>query len=464
MRLLTKHLGVLSKSLELEREREKTARPFEHTDFLPGALEILETPPNPLGRAILWTLLAFLMAALVWAALGQIDVVAAAQGKVIPRGRVRIVQAADLGVVTAIHVVDGAAVSAGQPLVVLDPTAADADAAQARQSLSVAEIDRARALALVDAANGGTGAFAVPDGTVESSAVTQRALVAARVGEHRTAVAVRRQERQQRQSEMAMVAAEIKKLEEQLPLAEEQLAAFQSLDGDGLVPRQKVAEVKERVVGLRQDLVIRREELGKTEAALAGVGSEITKLENEFRAQSLDALTEAEANYLLRAEEVKKAEDRVSLTVLTSPIDGTVTQLAVHTLGAVVRPADALLAIVPREEELLVEAMVLNKDIGFVQEGQRAEVKLEAFPFTRYGVVEGTVETVSRDSIEHEQLGLVFPALVKLSQSYVSIGAERVDLAAGFAATAEIKTGRRRIIEFLLSPLSRRLQEAGRER
>ena len=108
--------------------------------------------------------------------------------------------------------------------------------------------------------------------------------------------------------------------------------------------------------------------------------------------------------------------------------------------------------------------MVLNKDIGFVREGQPAEIKLEAFPFTRYGIVNGVVEQISHDSVEHKEFGLVFPCLVRLSQTHVSVGSKRIALAPGFAATAEIKTGDRRIIEFLLSPLSRRLQEAGRER
>jgi len=230
------------------------------------------------------------------------------------------------------------------------------------------------------------------------------------------------------------------------------------------VPHMRVDEVKERVVGLRQDLIIRTEELVKSRAALAGVDSQIAKLQSEFRAKALDALSEAEANHRLRAEEVKKANDEASLTILASPIDGTVTQLSVHTIGAVVKPADALLAIVPKDEELIIEAMVLNKDIGFVREGQPAEIKLEAFPFTRYGVVNGTIETISTDSVDNKELGLVFPCQVKLAQTYIDVGSKRIALAPGFAATAEIKTGRRRIIEFLLSPLSRRLQEAGRER
>jgi hemolysin D len=328
----------------------------------------------------------------------------------------------------------------------------------------VAAIDRSRAQALVRSAGGGKVRFDTPEGMRAGDLVLQESLVAARVAEHRTALAALREEQAQRAADIAMVSAEVAKLEQQLPLAESQLSSLEALEGSGVVPRLKVAEVKERVVGMRQDLIIRREEQTKQRAALAGVASQIAKLESEFRAKSLDALNEADANFRLRAEEVKKAQDKASLTVLTSPIDGTVTQLSVHTLGAVVKPADALLVIVPKGEELIVEAMVLNKDIGFVREGQPAQVKLEAFPFTRYGIVTGTVERIGRDAIEHKELGLVFPCLVKLSRSYIEIANGRVPLSPGYAATAEIHTNDRRIIEFLLSPLSRRLQEAGRER
>ncbi len=464
MSLFARHLGVLRESLRLQKEEDKTRTELAETEFLPAALEVLETPPHPVARGLLWALLAFVGIALVWSIFGHIDVVAVAQGKIIPRGRVRIIQAADAGVVRAIHVVDGTSVRAGEPLIVLDPTMSEAEAAQARESKLVAAIDRARAQALVRAAGGGKVRFDVPEGLRPEEIATQENLVAARVAEHRTAVAALREDQTQRSSDLAMVSAEVTKLEQQLPLAESQLSSLEALEGPGVVPRLKVAEVKERVVGMRQDLVIRREELTKQRAALAGVASQIAKLESEFRAKALDALNEADANFRLRAEEVKKANDKASLTVLTSPIDGTVAQLSVHTLGAVVKPADALLVVVPKGEELIVEAMVLNKDIGFVREGQPAQVKLEAFPFTRYGIIHGTVERISRDAIENEDLGLVFPCLVKLSLPYIEIANRRVPISPGYAATAEIRTNDRRIIEFLLSPLSRRMQEAGRER
>jgi hemolysin D len=464
MSALLRHFAVLKESWKSQVERERVAPEREQTDFLPAVLEVLETPPNPLGRAVLWSLLAFVAIAILWACLGHIDIVASAQGKVIPRGRVKIIQAADIGVVREIRVIDGQVVKAGDPLIVLDPTLTEADASQARESMFVSQIDRARALALVESAAGKDASFVAPEGMPDSLALTQRSLLAARVAEHRTAVRALQEEQAQRAADLAMVTAEVAKIEEQLPLAEDQLASLETLQKDGLVPRLRVSETKERVVGLRQDLIIRREEITKTRAALAAVRSQVEKLQSEFRAQSLDALTEAEANYRLRAEEVRKADDKAALTLLTSPIDGVVAQLSIHTLGAVVKPGDALLLIVPRGEELIVEAMVLNKDIGFVREGQPAEVKLEAFPFTRYGVINGTVESISRDSVENEDLGLVFPCLVRLAQTHIKVGENSLLLEPGFAATAEIKTGHRRIIEFLLSPLSRRAQEAGRER
>ncbi len=187
-------------------------------------------------------------------------------------------------------------------------------------------------------------------------------------------------------------------------------------------------------------------------------------MQSGFSATTLDALNEANANYRLRAEEVKKAEDKASLTTLVSPIDGVVAQLKVHTIGAVVKPADPLLLIVPKNSELMVEAMVLTRDAGFIREGQSVEVKLEAFPFTRYGIVKGQVERISRDSVQDEKLGLVYPAQVKLSQTEIRVDGRMTKLEPGLAATAEIKTGQRRIIEYLLSPLAKRVSEAGRER
>ena len=175
------------------------------------------------------------------------------------------------------------------------------------------------------------------------------------------------------------------------------------------------------------------------------------------------ALGKAEAEVRQREEELTKATGRSGLRVLRAPVDGTVQQLAVYTEGAVMKAADPILVIVPLDGPLVVEAKVINRDVGFVAVGQPVTVKLEAFPFTRYGTVKGRLAWISRDAVEDEKLGPIYAARVTLL-----CGAGGAKLCArvepGLAATAEIRTAERRVIDFLLSPLERRVEEAGRER
>lgn len=464
MEFFRRHYSVLKESLSAAWENERVKRANDNTAFLPAALEVLETPPNPLGRMILWVIMGFLSLALLWACFGQIDVVAVAQGRVLPEGNIKTVQAPDQGVVRAIHVRDGQRVNEGDPLIDMDPTVSEAEVEQAREALQVAQIDRARAQGLLDHANGVRRPIQWPAGLDPILQETQEAIVVARIAEHRARRGGAAQERAQRAGDRAMVAADITRIEQQLPLAEQQLQAFRGLEQRGFAPRLRVAEVEERTIGMRQDLIIRRAELGRARAAEAAAGQSVASIDAQFRREALDAFNEADATARLRQEELTIAEDRNRRTVLTAPATGIVQQLQIHTVGAVLRPADPLMVIVPDGSTLVVDAMVLNRDVGFVREGQEVRVKLEAFPFTRYGVVQGRLTFLSRDAIQDEDLGLVFPARVELSQFSINVGGRATPLSAGLAATAEIRTGRRRIIEFLLSPLQRRVEEAGRER
>ncbi|QGZ96603.1 HlyD family type I secretion periplasmic adaptor subunit [Terricaulis silvestris] len=461
---LMRHVNVLRESLKAARDVERVERANDNTAFLPAALEVLETPPNPLGRIVLWVIMAFLSLALAWACFGQIDVVAVAQGRVIPDGRIKTIQAPDSGVVRAVYVHDGQRVAEGDPLIEMDPTVSAAELERAHEALLVAQIDRARAGALLDHANGRRAAVEWPAGLDDATRATQDAIVSARIAEHSARRVGLAQERSQRAADRAMVAADIERIEQQLPLAEQQLQSYRDLEARGFAPRLRVAEVEERTIGMRQDRVIRGAELRRAAAAEGAAATQLASLDAQFRREALDAFNEADATARLRQEESNIAAEQNRRTLLRAPAAGIVQQLQVHTVGAVVRPADALLVIVPEGSTLVVDAMVLNRDVGFVREGQPVRVKLEAFPFTRYGVVEGRLTFLSRDAVQDEELGLVFPARVELQQFSINVGGRATPLSAGLAATAEIRTGRRRIIEFLLSPLQRRVEEAGRER
>lgn len=454
----SRHASVIAEAWRQDRKRAATAQPVEQTRFLPAALEILESPPSPAARALLFLVLGFITLAFAWSVLGSVDVVASASGRIVPQGRVKVIQAADQGVVRAIHVGEGDFVRAGQALIDLDPAMTSADVDQTRQALLAAQLEKARAQALLN------GSFTAPEGLDPLVAAAEAARVTARVSEYQASRSALEGQEAERRSELAMIGAEISKLEQQLPLAERQLSARQALADKGLSPRLMIMELEERVIGLRQDLSVRRAEAAKRETAIQGAQREMTRLRAEYEREAYDQLSQAQAAVDQRAEELKKAGVRSGLQRVTAPVDGVVQQLAVASAGAVVRPADPLMVVVPRGETLVVEAMVLNRDAGFVREGQRVEVKLEAYPFTKYGVVDGHIERISTDAVENEQMGLVYPARVRLLAAHITADGVRRTLAPGLAATAEIKTGRRRIIEFLLSPLSRRVQEAGRER
>lgn len=459
-----RHIEIVRESLVADRERRRTQRPSDEVAFLPAALEILETPPNPLGRMVLWSLMAFVTLAVLWASFGRIDIVAVAEGRIAPLGRVKVIQSPDTGVVRAIHVHEGESVEAGEALIDLDPTVSEAEIEQARAALEVAEIDRARAAALLDYANGGAGRFKGPAGGDATLMATQQAIVGARIREHQASRAGVMEERSQRRSDIAMVAADVGRLEQQLPLIEGQLSGLRKLEAKGLAPRMRVMEIEERAVGVRSDLIVRQEERSRARAAYAGADQKLAQIDGTFRREALDAFNDADAAARLRRAELTIAERKNALTALTAPEAGVVQQLQVTTVGGVVKPADPIMVIVPRGAELVLEAMVLNRDAGFVREGQPVEVKLEAYPFTRYGVVEGVIDSISRDAVEDENRGLVYPVRVKLARSAIMIDGNMVNLSAGLSAQAEIRTGQRRVIEFLLSPLARRVDEAGRER
>ena len=214
----------------------------------------------------------------------------------------------------------------------------------------------------------------------------------------------------------------------------------------------------------QSDLSMQRSRLNELQAALKGQRQELETLTAQLRSDSLEKQKQAQDSVTQYEQETKKNKQRQDIMNLTAPVSGLVQQLAIHTVGGVVTEAQPLLAIVPDNETVEVEAMVENKDIGFVRVGQTAVVKIESFPYTRYGNIEGIVESVSHDAVQDEQRGLIFPARVRLKQTYLVVDGVKVNLTSGMAVSAEIKTGKRRVIDYFLSPLREYSKEGLRER
>ncbi|MFY9957251.1 HlyD family type I secretion periplasmic adaptor subunit, partial [Bradyrhizobium sp.] len=305
------------------------------------------------------------------------------------------------------------------------------------------------------------------------------------VTEHRAKVAALMRQAAQKEAEQATTAATIHKLETMIPVVQQRVDIRKTLMEKELGSKLTYFETLQQLVEQQEDLGVQRSRLHESEAAVAALIETRAQAVAEYRHSLSDELAKAEQKASGLAQDLIKAEQKTRLQLLTAPVDGVVQQLAIHTVGGVVTPAQALLVIVPSDSRLEIEAMVSNRDIGFVHPGQQAEIKVDTFNFTRYGLLHGEVLSVSQDALirdrSQERSGdrapgaasetsepkgqeLNYSARISLDRTRMRIDDRMVDLSPGMAVTVEIKTGSRNILSYLLSPLRRYRQETLRER
>ena len=442
--------------------------------FMPAALEVQETPPSPIGRAIIWTIVIVFIVAVVWGIVGKMDVVAVAQGKIIPSGRVKTIQPLEIGKVKTIHVQEGQAVSAGEPLITLDGTATQADSDRLQQQLNTAELQQARQKIfhqLLKAktlpkdwhSQAQTQLSLSPLAEPKEVSAQQRLLIE-QINEYRYRKESLENELSKRRAEQQRAKATMTKLERTLPLISERTQSLEKLMQKHMVARDQYLELEQERIENEQDLIALQAQYQELSAAIKATQSQLNTLNEKKKKNNLTELNETTQQIAALEQELIKAKQRNRQQIVSSPIDGTVQQLAVHTVGGVVTPAQELMLIVPKESTLEVEALILNKDIGFVEEGQIAEVKIDTFNFTKYGTIDAQIIHLSNDAISDETLGLVYMAKVLIETTQMQVNERLVNLSPGMSVTVEVKTGKRRIIEYFLSPLLRYKQESIRER
>lgn len=461
------------------------AAPTGHeTAFLPAALEIVETPASPAGRAVAGTIIMFLLIALLWAGFGTVDIIATSQGKIIPTERTKTIQPFETGVVRAIHVRDGQQVKAGEVLIEIDPTINGAERDRLEQELMQQKLDAARLRALTSLNDDLNAAFTAPEGATPDQTAMQQKMLANQIEEVRAKLSGLDKQIAQNQGNLAAVKSTIGKLVEAIPLLKKRYAMRRELAQKGYSSKLDALSVQQDLVEHEHELEVQQGRLAEAASGVSALREQRLQAIAEYRHKNLDDLAQAEQKTKNLQEQLVQAAQKYKLQTLTAPVDGTVQQLAVHTEGGVVTPAQALLVIVPAGSKLEIEAMISNRDIGFVHEGQSAAIKVDTFNFTKYGLLNGRVEAVSQDAIQRndpsnqgrQQAGtesdtsepkgqeLVYAARIALDTTQIQIDERLVTLSPGMAVTVEIKTGTRRIIEYLLSPLQRHQQQALRER
>ena len=458
---LSRHLAVWRSAWEEERQQGAVlALQRRDAEFLPAVLEIQESPPSPIGRAVALVLMAGFAVAILWAYFGHMDIVAVAQGKIIPSDYSKVIQPLDSGVVSVIHVRDGQAVKAGEVLIELDSTVNAAEQERFSNEYRAAKVESARLRALL----AGTDRMEVPSGSDPQFVVMQAQLLRDQLAEQQARLEAIRQQVEQRKAAIEGTRSEITKLEATVPMLTQKAQAFKKLLKDQYVAEMQYLDVEQTRVEAAQNLESQRKKLVQDQAALAEAQTNFSRLRSDIQQSRMAELTTNETKAASLAQEIVKAGQRTGQQRLTAPIDGVVQQLVIHTVGGVVTPAQQLMMIVPNDHPLEVEAWVENKDIGFVKAGQPVEVKVETFPFTVYGTISGKIMGVSDDAVPLEKGGLAYTARVSMDRSTMQVEGKTVHLSPGMAVTAEIKTGQRRMIEFFLSPLLKYAQESLRER
>lgn len=442
--------------------------------FLPAALEIQESPPNPLARWLVWGLLALVLIAIVWALLGQVNIVASAEGKIIPSSRVKQVQPLEKGVVKALLVSEGEFVKQGQPLIELDTTLTQADKKRLESELHSARlriaVSRAMLALLGESAHPVTLSYIdsftldLPAATSEQDQALHKNLLKQLWLQYQSQLSVLQSSLAKTRAEQAATQEIISKLEQTLPIAEKRATTLKALHSKDFVSENDYLTVEQERIQQAQDLAAERQRLKQLRAAEEEVHEQINLHKAQSSGTLLTEITELQRQIASLEEEFTKASDLNAKQILYAPVAGRVQELAVNTVGGVVTEAQQLMLIVPDEEQLEVEVFLENKDIGFVHEGMPAEIKIHTFPFTKYGVIDADVTTVSDDATVDEQRGLIYRMQLRMAKNTLWVEGKEVKLQPGMAVTAEVQTGERRIIEFFMAPLLRHGQESLRER
>lgn len=466
LRLIGRYIVVLRDAWSLRSQFSTIDRRRDEAAFLPAHLELMEAPIHPLPKWSLRVIIAGVCAVVLISVFGRLDIVVVGDGKLVPTNQVKIIQPAITGVVRQITVRDGQRVVAGEVLVELDTRQAAADADKARSLKVAAELAIARAQALLEAQKSdSTPVIRSVANATEVQLLEARRFAEGIFREYSDKLAAVRADRKKRAAELETTLAEVAKLRATAPLVRQEANNYKNLAADRYVSQHDYLDKERTALEQEHDLLAQLSHAQELAAAVTEQDAVIASTISQFRREQLDALDKASEENRQDLDDELKADTRKGLLTLCAPVAGTVQQLSVHTLGGVVTTGQALMEIVP-DDAVEVEAFIQNKDIGFLQVGQSVVVKVMAFPYTRYGYLTGSIVSVANDSLRstNKKIGSSFIARIKLNSTRMHTDGGWTNLTPGMEVKAEVRTGRRSVLDYFLEPILNTATGSLRER
>lgn len=422
-------------------------------EFQPLLVEIEERPTSPLGRGLFWAIMAFMVISTLWLFLAKIDVVVTARGKIIPSGEIKVLQPIETGVISGIHVIEGQYVQKGQILMDIDPSVTDSNLDSKQKHLELLTVENARLIALIKDTE-----FNPKILTKDTNLIDTQTLIyeTKRVGYHQQLQLIKEQINQVN-SQIQATKEDINrahKLSKSATDREERL--LKVID---IIAVQEYETAHKEVIEYEEQGLVKEHEVSKLESKLTELNEQKLLVTQDYQNKLLESLTEKRQEATMLKVEIKSIAFKQSKQHLTSPVDGYIGKLHVHTVGGVITPAEKVITIIPKDAPLIIKATLLNQDSGFVKKDMEVSVKIDTFDFQKYGMIHGIVTHKSDDSIDDEKLGPIYEIYITPKEHSLVINGEEVELRSGMSVSAEMKVGKRRVIEFFLYPLIKYLDE-----
>lgn len=460
---IRRHLDSAKQAVRAQaKEPSGPKRTGVELEFLPDYLEVLERPPSKVARFFALTIVGICGLVLAWAILFELDVIASAPGKIVVNQRTKTVQAQDQGEVARILVRNGQRVSVGDVLIELNPVTAQAEVERigSQKMLSALEVARLTALLGSD-----PPAQFMPGINMDPNKVRQaREYLMSDHAERLDRLRALASRLSENKSKRAAAHRSIEETEGLLDNARRRYEMRRQLSEKDLISKAQFLETEREYLERDRELSQQRSSLDLLTTEEETLRSEGARQESDWRRTVMARLSDERRKLLDLEQEFIKANEQSRRQTITAPENGVVQQLTVTTLGSVVKPGQDVLVIVPALDELEADVTLFNKDVGFVRSGQTVEVKVDSFPYTKFGTIRGEVVNVSLDAVQDEKLGLVYPTKLKLKSQSIVVEGNSIRLSAGMAVTAEVNTGTRRVIDYVLSPIQAYASEALRER
>ena len=453
-----------NQSAQVRQTRQQFVNPEDYLSYELGKA-VRELPPL-YTRVLAGTLTAIVVGSIGWAYLSKIDEVAVAQGEIIPTSQIRPVRALEGGVISRVNVKEGDRVKQGDVLIEQDPALSKTEVDRIQQNVALVRQDVAR----LEAESKGSGS---------SGSAIQDQLIASRLRDFDTRQAVANADTQRQVAVIGEARARLNRLQENLKSAratvinarERESSLRQLVEQEGAVPRfdylqakDQLTEAQNQISSLEQDIVAQQQSIQQAEQSYTGAQQSANRLSSERQSEILTQMNQRRQDLTELEGQLKQAQVRAKGQVIVAPISGKIYNIQTSLAERTIAPGQDLLSILPDSHDLLVEAKVLNRDIGFVKEGMRVKVKVATFPFQEFGTIDGEVMKLTPNATLDKDLGLVYTVRIMLKRKTINVEGKDVELTPGMAVTAEVVTRKRSILTFMLEPITRRFSEALTER